>query len=302
MDLFVTVMECGSFSAAARKLGKPQTTVSRQVKELEDYLGVQLVRRSTRNLVLTDAGRTYLQSCRDVLSMVSDIERDAKGEYQDPKGCLTVTAPNILGRMHIFPLITEYLKLYADVSVKLILTDQNLHMYEDVVDIAFRVGELPDSELVARSLGSVQKILCASPEYLAAHGTPASPEALSSHQCISFEGLDLANQWRFNVGAKEVLVPVSSRVRANSIDVSLQAAREGLGIARVLSYQALPWLLSGELKLVLQTYAPSVWPVSLLYIQQPVLPLKQRSFIDFITPRLQSRFQHLTQQWATVVQ
>lgn len=301
MDVFVTVMESGSFSAAARKLDKPQTTISRQVRELEDYLGVQLVRRSTRNLVLTDAGSKYLQSCRELLSMVSEVERDAKGEYQDPKGCLTVTAPNIMGRMHVFPLLTEYLKLYSDVSVKLILTDQNLHMYEDIVDIAIRVGELPDSELVAKSLGTVQKVLCASPAYLASMGTPSQPEDLSHHQCISFEGLDSATQWRFNDNNKEVTVPVSSRVRANSIEVSLQAAREGLGIARLLSYQALPWLLSGELRLVLQSNAPSPWPVSLLYVRQPVLPVKQRSFIDFMTPRLQSRFLQVQQDWSAIL-
>ncbi|MFC3093948.1 LysR family transcriptional regulator [Alteromonas sediminis] len=299
MAMFSTVMECGSFSAAARKLNKPQTTVSRQVKELEDYLGVQLVRRSTRNLVLTDAGRKYLQSCREVLSMVTEIERDAKGEYREPKGCLTVTAPHIMGRMHVFPLLTEYLHLYADVSVKLLLTDQNLHMYEDVVDVAFRVGDLPDSELVAKSLGSVQKILCASPQYLAKHGVPTEPADLEMHQCITFEGLDSASQWRFNDDGKEILTSVFSRVRANSIDVSIQAAREGLGIARVLSYQALPWLLSGELKLVLQRFAPSSWPVNLLYIQQPVLPLKQRSFIDFITPRMQARFEQFSQEWSS---
>lgn len=297
MQIFSTVMECGSFSAAARKLNRPQTTVSRQVKELEDHLGVQLVLRSTRNLVLTDAGEKYLASSREVLSMVAEMERDAKGEYQEPKGCLTVTAPIIMGRMHVFPLLAEYLKLYSDVSVKLILTDQNMHLYEDVVDVAIRVGRLPDSELVAKRVGEVQKILCASPGYLAQRGIPQNLEALASHDCITFEGLDSPNHWRFTVNNEEQNVPVNSRVRANSTDIAVHSARQGLGIARVLSYQALPWLKSGELNRVLQPFAPEPYPVSMLYIRQDVLPLKQRSFIDFMTPRLQATFKRISEDW-----
>lgn len=300
MQIFSTVMECGSFSAAARKLNKPQTTVSRQVKELEEYLGVQLVLRSTRNLVLTDAGEKYLASSREVLSMVSEIERDAKGEYRAPKGCLTVTAPIIMGRMHVFPLLAEYLKLYSDVSVKLILTDQNMHMYEDVVDVAIRVGRLPDSELVAKRLGQVQKILCASPEYIAQRGMPTDLASLSEHDCITFEGLDSATHWRFSANNEELSVPVNSRIRANSTDIAVHSARQGLGIARVLSYQALPWLKSGELNRVLQEFAPEPFPVNLLYIRQDVLPLKQRSFIDFMTPRLQAAFNRMCQDWSTL--
>ncbi len=300
MGIFVEVMECGSFSAAARKLNKPQTTISRQVKDLEEHLGVQLILRSTRNLVLTDAGKNYLTSAKSLLLSLEEMEREVKGEYQVPKGNLTVTAPVIMGRMHVFPLLADYMKAYSDVSVRLILTDQNMHLYEDLVDIAIRVGHLPNSELVAKRVGEVHKILCASPDYLKKHGHPNTPSALIDHDAITFEGLDSTSQWRFYDNDNAFDVPVFSRVKANSTDIAVHSARQGLGIARVLSYQALPWLMSNELERVLHDYNPPPLPVNLLFIRQGSLPLKQRSFIDYMVPRLQSRLAEVASDWASL--
>lgn len=264
MQVFVEVLECGSFSGAARKLNKPQTTISRQVKELEEHLGAQLILRTTRNLILTDAGKSYLASAKTLLASLQEIENEVKGEYKAPKGNLTITAPVMMGRMHIFPLIAEYMKAYTDVSVRLILTDQNMHLYEDLVDIAIRVGNLPNSELVAKKVGEVHKVLCASPNYIETNGLPKSPFDLKEHDAITFEGLDSATQWRFYEGQNEFDVPVSSRIKANSIDVALQGAKNSLGIARVLSYQVLPDLENNALVEVLGRYAPSPLPVNLL--------------------------------------
>ena len=297
MQVFVEVLECGSFSGAARKLNKPQTTISRQVKELEEHLGAQLILRTTRNLVLTDAGKNYLASAKTLLVSLQEIENEVKGEYKAPKGNLTVTAPVMMGRMHIFPLIAEYMKAYTDVSVRLILTDQNMHLYEDLVDIAIRVGSLPNSELVAKKVGEVHKVLCASPDYIETNGLPQTPFDLIAHNVITFEGLDSTKQWRFYENQNEFDVPVSSRIKANSIDVSLQGAKDGLGIARVLSYQVLPELVKNELVEVLGSYAPSPLPVNLLFIRQEFLPIKLRSFIDFVVPHLQARLSEVSRNW-----
>ncbi len=297
MQIFVEVLECGSFSGAARKLNKPQTTISRQVKELEEHLGAQLILRTTRNLILTDAGKNYLASAKTLLSSLQEIENEVKGEYKAPKGNLTVTAPVMMGRMHIFPLIAEYMKAYTDVSVRLILTDQNMHLYEDLVDIAIRVGSLPNSELVAKKVGEVHKVLCASPDYLKTNGLPQTPYDLKDHNVITFEGLDSTTQWRFYENQNEFDVPVTSRIKANSIDVALQGAKNALGIARVLSYQVLPDLENNALVEVLGSYVPSPLPVNLVFIRQEFLPIKHRSFIDFVVPRLQTRLSDVSRNW-----
>lgn len=302
MQVFVAVFESGSFSAAARKLNKPQTTISRQVKDLEEYLGVQLILRTTRTLSLTEAGRNYLSCAKKLLDSLSEMEQEVKGEFKEPKGNLTITAPIIMGRMHVFPLLAEYMNAFPDVSVRLILTDQNMHLYEDLVDIAIRVGNLPNSDLVAKKIGEVHKILCASPEYIERNGMPKSPQALSHHSVITFEGLDSTTRWRFSEHGKDIDVPVVSRMKANSTDIAVLSARESLGIARVLSYQALPYLMNNELVRILNEYNPPALPVNLLFIRHDPLPIKQRSFIDFMVPRLQARLADVARDWHSLDQ
>lgn len=287
MQIFSEVIEAGSFSSAARKLNRPQTTVSRQVKELEDYLGVQLVRRTTRNLVVTDAGGKFLNASREVLTRITEIESEAKGEYQQPTGTLTITAPVILGREYVFSLIADYLAVYRNVDVRVILSDQTMHLYEDQIDVAIRVGDLPDSGLIAKQVGKVRKVVCGACDFLDVVGRPSIPAQLSSFDCITFEGLDSASSWRFTAGGKEEQIVVSSKVTANSPDIAVHAVRRGMGLARVLSYQVQPWINNNELEEVLMDYAPAPMPVNLVYIRQELQPLKLRTFIDFIAPKLQ---------------
>ncbi|MBT1063336.1 LysR family transcriptional regulator [Bowmanella sp. Y26] len=286
MMVFNAVVEAGSFSAAGRKLGKPQTTISRQVKELEDHLGTQLIIRSTRSLSLTESGQDYLESSRQVLALVGEMERAASGEYVQPKGNLTITAPVVFGQRHVLPLVTEFLKHYPEVNLRLMLADQHMHLYEDFVDIAVRIGKLPDSNLIAKRVGEVSKVVCASPGYIQSHGTPHKPEDLIMHQCICFEGLDSPNEWIFSRNDKAFGVRVNPRIRLNSIDAAITMAKEGLGITRLLSYQVSSSFNDGSLQPLLTSYCPTSWPVSVVFIRQGAIPMKVRRFVDFIVPRL----------------
>ena len=175
MSILVAVVESGSLSAAARRLGMPLATVSRKVGELESHLKTRLLHRTTRQLSLTETGRSYVAACRRILEEIGEAERTATGEYTAPKGDLVVTAPVVFGRLHVVPVVAEFLERYPEIDIRLVLTDRVVHMMEEHVDVAVRIGELPDSALVATGVGTIRRVVCASPAYLAAHGAPARP-------------------------------------------------------------------------------------------------------------------------------
>ncbi len=281
MFILVTAVDAGSFTAGARELGMPLATVSRRVAELEERLGAQLVTRSTRGLALTEAGATYVAACRRILEQVAEAERAAAGEFSMPRGLLTVTAPIVFGRIHMVPLITAFLKAYPDVDVRLHQGDRMVSFQEEHVDLAVRIGHLPDSSLRARRVGAVREVVCASPAYLAARGEPERAEDLAHHDCITFENLMVADRWRF--GDRQVRI--GSRLIVNTADAAIGAAEAGLGLTRVLSYQVAEAVADGRLKIVLTGDEPEAWPVHLLY-GGGILPQKLRAFIDFAAPRL----------------
>ncbi|RIJ17807.1 LysR family transcriptional regulator [Henriciella mobilis] len=281
MSILVTAVDAGSFTAGARELGMPLATVSRRVAELEERLGAQLVTRSTRGLALTEAGVTYVAACRRILEQVAEAERAAAGEFSAPRGLLTVTAPIVFGRIHMVPLITAFLMAYPDVDVRLHQGDRMVSFQEEHVDLAVRIGHLPDSSLRARRVGAVREVVCASPAYLAAQGEPARAEDLAHHDCITFENLMGADRWRF--GDRQVRI--GSRLIVNTADAAICAAAAGLGLTRVLSYQVAEAVADGRLKIVLTGDEPEAWPVHLLY-GGGILPQKLRAFIDFAAPRL----------------
>ena len=291
MAVFQAVVEAGSLSAAGRKLGVPLATVSRKISELEAHLKARLLNRSTRGLTLTEAGRSYLVACRRILDDIGEAERAATGEYSEPKGGLTITAPIVCGRLHLLPVITEFLAEYPDVDVRLVLGDHIVSLQDDHVDLAVRIGELPDSSLNATRVGSIRRVVCASPSYFAAHGTPKTPADLASHRCITFDALASADVWSFKSARAEVAVPVHSRLIVNTAEAAVDAAIAGAGITRVLSYQTEAARRAGLLKIILRDYEPAPVPVSLVYSGPKRLPLKLRAFIDFAAPRLRKRLQ-----------
>jgi DNA-binding transcriptional LysR family regulator len=291
MTVFLAVVEAGSLSAAGRKLGMPLATVSRKVSELEAHLKARLLSRSTRQLKLTDAGRDYVLACKRILDDVNETERAASGEYSIPKGHLTITAPVVFGRLHVLPVVVEFLKTYPEIDVRLVQNDRIAGLLEDHIDVALRIGELPDSGLSATRVGSIRRVACGSPDYFVAHGAPSSPEDLAAHQCITFDALMSSHAWSFKVDKVDVVVPIRSRLSVNTAEAAIDAAARGLGITRVLSYQIEKAVQDGMLSTTLKKFEPAAVPVSLVYSKQQRLPLKLRAFLDFAAPRLRKRLQ-----------
>lgn len=288
MSILLAAVEAGSLSAAGRRRGIPVATVSRKVAELETHLRARLLNRSSRRITLTDAGRSYVAACARILEDVAEAERVAAGEYHAPKGDLVITAPIVFGRRHVLPIAMGFLKTHPEIDLRMVLADRVVNVLEEHVDLAVRIGELPDSSLVATRVGSIRRVVCASPAYLAERGTPTSPGELGSHDCITFEGLMSPDAWTFPIKKSEASVPIHSRLVVNTAEAAIDAAMAGVGITRVLSYQVAGAIRAGTLALALQEFEPPPWPVSLVYAGQGLLPLKLRAFLDFAAPRLRA--------------
>ena len=277
-------------SAAGRRLNLPLATVSRKLADLEAHLNARLITRSTRKLVLTDAGRDYLAACRQILEQVDEAERAAGGAYTNVKGQLVIAAPIVFGRLHVVPVAAAFLEQHPDVDIQLRLGDRNVNLIEEHVDLALRIGQLPDSNLVATQVGSIRRVVCASPAYLEQFGMPRSIDELAAHRCISFDGLDGTNSWTFaGQGGEKRQVPIHSRLTVSTADAAIKAAALGLGLTRVLSYQVADALRDGRLVRVLTDDEPPAVPASLIYPEQGRLPMKSRAFIDFAVMRIRER-------------
>ena len=284
MSLLIATVDAGSLSGAARSLGMPLATLSRKVGELEAHLKTRLLHRTTRQLSLTEAGHAYVAACRRILE---DIEE--AGEYLAPKGELIITTPVAFGRMHVLPVVTEFLALYPEIDIRLVLADRVVHLMEEHVDVAVRIGELPDSTLVATKVGNIHRIICGSKDYLDRYGIPTHPRELIHHQCISFDALSTGQSWVFQSGKSPLSIPIHARLTVNTAEAAIAAASLGIGLTNVLSYQAAEALHHGSLHTVLDTFSPTAWPISLVHTGQSPLPLKLRVFLDFMTPRLRER-------------
>jgi len=289
MSVVVAVGEAGSFSAAARRLGMPLPTLSRRISDLEAHLNTRLFNRSTRRLSPTDAGQAYLQACKRILEEVTEAERSASGEFNAPRGDLVVSAPIVLGRLHVLPTIGAFLKAYADVRVRFVQSDRFVNLLEEHVDLAVRIGELVDSSLIAARVGSTRRVVCASPRYLAEFGTPTHPTEVSAHQVISFEALMSPDIWVFKSDPAEIPIPIRPKLIVNTAEAAIDAAIEGVGMTRVLSYQVEHAIKKGALTRILKRFEPAPVPISLVYPSQRRLPLKLRAFLDFAAPRLRAR-------------
>ena len=289
MQMMLTAVECGSLSKASRKLGQPLATVSRKVSELESHLKANLLIRSSKGLELTPAGRTYVNAAKAILEALNEAERAAAGEYTAPKGDLVVTAPTMFGRLHVLPVVTSFLASFPEVSVALMLTDRVTHFLDDQIDVALRIGDLPDSNLIATRLGATRRVTCASPAYLAARAAPAVPQDLADHDVISFESVSSPTLWRYWSDGNEIAIPLRSRLSVNTFDATIAAGVAGAGVIRANSYQVAHYVRDGRLQLLLEAYEPSPRPVHLIYDKRGRLPLKLRAFVDFAVPRLRDR-------------
>ncbi len=273
----------------------PLATVSRKVGDLEVHLGSKLLIRSTRKLALTEAGAVYLASARRILEEVSEAEQLAAGEFHMPRGELILTAPVLFGRLHILPVVTDFLAAYPEINVRLTLSDRNLHLIDDHIDMAVRIGRLPDTSMVATRIGTVRPVVCASPGLLARYGTPKSPADLARWPCVNFDFFSPAPVWPFRQqGAKAAMeMPIHPRLSVSTAEAAVAAATEGVGATRVLHYQCAEALNAGALRIMLADFELDPLPIHLLHAGRAALPSKTRVFLEFATARLRQRLKHL---------
>jgi DNA-binding transcriptional LysR family regulator len=286
MEMFVAIIDHGSFTAAAEKLGLSAPAVSRAVHALEARLGAQLLARTTRNIRLTDAGVSFLEACRKVLDTIADAESNVSADTENPVGTLTVSAPVLFGQRFIAPLINAYALRYPEVSVNAMYLDRTTRLLEEGVDVAIRIGHLGDSSNFAVRLGSVRRQTFASPAWLAEHGEPAHPTDLVNHQCVSFTGVSQPLEWVFYDNGARLPVRIQPRMIVNLAPAAISAVADGVGITQLLSYQAAPEVASGILVPILRAYEPESTPVNLLHIERRGSSGKIRSFVEFVTETL----------------
>lgn len=287
MSMLRLAVDRGSLSAASRELRVPLPTLSRRISELEARLGARLLIRTTRKLSLTDAGIAYLAAARRILDQVDEAERSAAGEYSTPKGELVLTAPILFGRLHLLPLVTEFLALYPEIDIRLLLSDRNIDLIGDHVDMAVRIGTLPDSAMIATRVGAMRTVICASASLLARCGAP-SPDDLRHLPCVSFDMAGAADRWPLHQpGTRTPLdVPIRVRLSVSTAEAAVEAAEAGVGVTRVLLYQAADAIARGTLGIILAEHEPAALPIHILHPGRAMLPLKTRSFLDFAVPRL----------------
>jgi DNA-binding transcriptional LysR family regulator len=281
MAVFTKVVGTGSFSAAAREMKLSQASVTKQIQELEGWLGARLLNRTTRRLSLTEAGDGFYERCMRILDAVEEA-RSAAGALQTvPRGRLRINAPVSFGLLHLAPVVTEFLKLYPEVSVEMLVNDRVVDLLEGKFDVGVRIGRLRDSSLIARRIAPIRLAVCAAPEYLARHGVPRTPDDLASHNCLEYTYFESRGEWRLlDPAGKEIVVPVSGQYLANNADVLRCTAIAGGGIILVPTFLVGEDLRSGRLTRLLPDYPPPEQALYALYPPGRHLSAKVRSFVD----------------------
>jgi DNA-binding transcriptional LysR family regulator len=292
--VFIAVADHGSFAAAARRLGRSPASVTRAVADLESRLGVRLLTRTTRAVSTTEAGQRFLGGAKRVLADLDEIERAAAGQGTAPRGELRLTAPILFGRLHVLPIVTEFLDRFPEVQAALALVDRPVDLVEEGLDVAVRIGALGESSAVATRVGALRRIVVASPDYLARRGTPQRPADLTDHDVVAFSGIAGVEHWVFRVAAGDVNVAIRPRLVVSTAEAAIDAARAGFGLTRVLSYQAAGDVARGSLLRVLPAYEGDEVPIHLVYPGGRHPPPKLRAFLDFTTPRLRRRCAAIT--------
>jgi DNA-binding transcriptional LysR family regulator len=278
LAIFVAIVEAGSLVGASRRLRRSPPAITRALSSLENRLGVRLVDRTTRRLAPTEAGNMFAERARTLLAGYEEV---LLGASQAPiRGVLRITAPVQFGRRHVAPIVSAFLNEYPDVGVELSLNDRNVDLIEEGLDLAVRIGALADSSLVARQVGSVRRVVVASPAYLARRGVPRTPSDLASHDTIFGMARSLAREWRFGPSPRGPQVRLLPRLLVDDVETQLQAAQAGRGIARVLSYQVAEELAAGSLVRILQDFEPEPLPVQLVTLSRSHLTPKVRAFLD----------------------
>lgn len=286
MRTFVRVVQTGSFSASAREINTSQATISKRVAALEDRLGVQLLRRSSRDNSLTDAGANYYEKCVAILDEFDEAEASARSEVARAKGVLRVAVPTVLGRVFIGPLVGDFMSQHPELKLDLILTNRHVDLVAEGFDVAIRDQGSGNDTLVARKLFDNSMVLAASPAYLDRATTPESPQDLTEHNCIIYSETSSKNVWNFRHEDQDFSVRVNGNLRCNTGDVILKAALGGLGLALLPYWRIHQYVKADQLRIVIPGYTPSPFPCHVVYPQRRYLPLKVRCFIDYVAKRV----------------
>jgi DNA-binding transcriptional LysR family regulator len=289
INVFVAVVDTQGFAGAARKLNLSPPAVTRAINELETYLGVRLLNRTTRIVKVTEAGARYAEDCRGLLSHLNEADESASGLHSTPRGRLTITAPVGFGAMYVTPIVTEYLARYPEVTASCWFMDRVVNMLDEGVDVGVRIGELPDSSMQAIRVGRMRLLICATPAYLAEHGEPKSPEDLERHMIIAASGATSTSEWRMSSQGTPSVVKLHPRLITTTSDTAVAAALTGFGLTNVLAYKVTKHLREGRLKAVLSDFEPPALPVHVLHREGRHATPKARRFIDLAVERLRPR-------------
>ncbi len=283
MQVFTTVTETGSFSRAATRLHLSAPAATRAVAGLETVVGTRLFTRTTRSVVLTEAGRRYYEDCKRILAELAEAEAAAAGSYSLPQGELSVTAPVLFGEMYVLPVVTAFLDLHPRVTARTVFVDRVTNLVDEGLDVAIRIGELPDSSQSAIRVGEVTRVICAAPSYLESRGEPLTPEDLIHHRLLVSTGSSMPVEWKFGGQAPVTLRPAMT---CNTTRATVLAAVDGFGITRRLSYQVAPDVAEGRLKIILPDFQEPPLPVHVIHTEGRRAAAKVRAFVDFAVEQL----------------
>jgi len=286
INIFIAVVDTNGFAAAARKLNISPPAVTRAINELETQLGVRLLTRTTRKVRVTDAGARYVEDCRRIIAELSEADESVGGSHGAPRGRLTLTAPVLFGSKFVTPIVTDYLRSYPEVSVTCVFLDRIVSMRDEGIDVAIRIGELPDSSMQAIRVGQVRRVICAAPHYLKKHGLPKMPADLQDHAIISANSMNSSPEWTLMKDGVAQVVRLQSRFTTSTNDSAITAAIGGFGLTRLLSYQIAEFLRAGQLKTVLSQFEPPALPIHVVHREGRHASKKARAFIDLAVARL----------------
>ena len=283
MRIFVKVAETQSFAKTARLMHMSAPAVTRIVAALEDLVGARLLVRTTRSVKTTEAGSRYLHDCHRILSDIAEAEAAAAGHYSEPSGTLSITASVMFGQMHVLPIVTRYLDTHPDMRARTFFVDRPVNILDEGMDVAIRIGHLPDSGFTAIQVGSVRRVICGSPQYLAAWGIPTEPADLKNHRIVASNSAWASPEWRFANGHRII---IDAALQCNTNEAAIATAKAGWGLTRVLSYQIGPALLDSALQVVLSDFEEPPLPIHVLYPQGRQAPAKVRAFVDLAVSQL----------------
>lgn len=286
MQVFLAVAQASGFSSAARRLGLSAASVTRAVAALEQRIGTPLLVRTTRNVYLSEAGVRFLEDCRRILNDLQEAEDSAAGSHVQPRGQLTITAPVLFGQLFVTPLLVDYLHRFPEVSINALLLDRTVSLVEEGIDVALRIGELPDSNLHAVRVGEVRRVVCGSPDFFVRHGRPRHPDDLERMPVVASSAIGQVKNWTFIDSGQPLAVRPAPRLVVTANQAAITAACQGLGMTRVLSYQVAGNVAAGELEIVLADFELPPLPIHVVYQGGRNAPARVRSFVDFVVSAL----------------